>query len=141
MKMQYLRILLALVCFAGLAVASKAQTRRELVVTLPFDFVASGKTLPAGNYTVSRLSDDKFGGLILSSYENRVSVFVHPIEVESARADKPNVSFERVGESHFLSKIQTAYDVYTIAVSRVAIMEAEVKQQHGTSASESSGSN
>lgn len=141
MQKQYLRILLALVCFAGLGVTAKAQIRREIAVTLPFEFVVSGKTLPAGTYTVSRFSNDRFDGLVLSSYENRVSVFVHPIEVESARADKPNVTFERVGESHFLSKIETSYDVYTIPVPRLPILEAKVKQQDGSPASGASGSN
>jgi hypothetical protein len=141
MKMQYLRILLAIVCFAGLGVTAKAETRRELQVTLPFEFVVSGKTLPAGTYTVSRFSEDKFGGLILSSYENRVSVFVHPNEVEGTRGYKPNVSFERVGASYFLSKIETAYDVYNIPVSRATIMEAEAKQLDSSPASGGSGSN
>ena len=47
-------------------------------------------------------------GLVFSSYENRSNVFVHPVEIESARSDKPSVSFEQVGEQHFLSRIQTA---------------------------------
>jgi hypothetical protein len=96
---------------------ARRETRREIVVTLPFEFVVSGKTLPAGTYAVSRITEDKFEGLILSSYENRTSLFVHAVEIESASADKPQVSFERVGEQNFLSKIQTANDVYNIPVS------------------------
>lgn len=91
---KYASILLTFIGLLGLGVTAKAEIRGEIVVTLPFEFVVSGKTLPAGTYTVSRLSDDKFGGLILSSYENHTSVFVHPIEIESASADKPQVSFE-----------------------------------------------
>jgi hypothetical protein len=79
-------------------VTAKAESRHEIVVTLPFEFVVGGKTLPARTYRVSRLADDRFEGLILSSYENRISVFVHPVEIESASADKPHLSFERVGE-------------------------------------------
>jgi len=141
MKKKYASILLTLICLLGLGVTAAAQGRGEIVVTLPFEFVASGKTLPAGRYTLSRVSDDKFDGLILSSYENRTSVFVHPIEVESAPADKPNVSFERVGGQHFLTRIQTANDVYNIPVSRSLIMEAAAKPHDDASASASSGSN
>ena len=141
MKKKYASILLTLICLLGLGVAAKAQIRGEIIVTLPFEFVVSGKTLPAGTYTLSRFSDDKFDGLILSNYENRTSVFVHPIEVESAHADKPNVSFERVGEQHFLTRIQTANDVYNIPVSRSLIMEAAARPHDNASASGSSGSN
>ena len=54
MKKKYARILLTLVGLLGLGVAAKAQIRGEIVVTLPFEFVVSGKTLPAGTYTLSR---------------------------------------------------------------------------------------
>jgi hypothetical protein len=99
MKKKYATILLTLICLLGLGVAATAQTRGKIVVTLPFEFVVSGKTLPAGTYTVSRFADDKSEGPILRSYENRASVFVRPVEIEHASADKPQVSFERVGES------------------------------------------
>lgn len=97
--------------------------RPEIVVNVPFEFVASGKTLPAGTYTVNRISEDQFGNLLLSNYEKHVSVLVHPVEFEDARADKASVSFERVGESRFLTKISTANAVYTIPVSGVAIID------------------
>jgi hypothetical protein len=141
MRKKYASLLLTLICLLGLGAAAKAQIRSEIVVTLPFEFVVSGKTLPAGTYTVSRFADDKFDGLILSSHENRTSVFVHPVEIENTSADKPQVSFERVGEQHFLTRIQTAYDVYNIPVSRSAIMEAAARAQDSGSASASSGSN
>jgi len=142
MKKKYASILLTLMCVLGLGVAAKAESRGQVVVTLPFEFVISGKTLPAGTYTVSRISSDaKIVGLVFSSYENRMSVFVHPIAIDSARADKPSVSFERVGEQHFLSSIQIALDVYTIPVSRSEILEAAARPHDNGSASASSGSN
>ena len=141
MKNKYASILVAIICFLGLGVVAKAQIRGKIVVTLPFEFVVSGKTFPAGTYTVSRFSDDKSSGLILSSYENRSSVFVHPVEFESASENKPQVSFERVGEQYFLSKIQTTNDVYNIPVSRSVIVEAAARSRDNGSASGSSGSN
>jgi hypothetical protein len=141
MKMVYLRILLALVCFVGLSVTAEAQGRQETVMTLSYEFVAGGKTLPAGKYIVTRISDDGLEGLILSSYENRTTVVLLPTQVESAPANKPSVSFERVGDLYFLSKIQTSDNVYSIHVSRSAITEAAARLHDGTSASGSSGSN
>ncbi len=141
MKKKYASILAAILCFLGLGVAAKAEIRHEIVVTLPFEFVVGGKTLPAGTYRVSRISDDRFEGLILSSYENRISVFVHPVEIESVSADKPHLRFERVGEQHFLSRIQTTDDVYNLPVSRSLITEAAGKSRDNGSTSGSSGSN
>jgi hypothetical protein len=54
---RYVRLLVAITLLFGLGVAAKAETPADIVVTLPFGFVVDGKTLPAGTYTVSRLSD------------------------------------------------------------------------------------
>src|SRR5260370_39707311 len=139
--MKYGKSIGGIIWFVGLGVAAKAQTRNEIAVTLPLEFVVSGKTLTAGTYTVSRFADDKFEGLILSSYENRTSVFVHPVEIESASGDKPQLNFERVGGQNFLSRIQTTKDVYNIPVSRSVIVEAVARSRDNGSASGSSGSN
>jgi hypothetical protein len=66
---------------------------------------------------------------------------VIPVEIESARSGKPSVSFERAGEQHFLSRIQTANDVYNISVSPSEIREAAARPHGIGSASGSSGSN
>ena len=137
---KYVNILVALVCLLGLGVAAKANIRTEAIVTVPFEFVVGGKTLPAGTYTVSSL-DDKHQGLVLRNHKDGTSVFVHPFEVESASADNPQVSFERVGEEHFLSRIQTSTDVYNIPVYRSDIVVAEARANGKTSASAGSGSN
>jgi hypothetical protein len=137
----YARFLVAITVLFGLGVAAKAETRAEIVVTLPFSFVVGGETLPAGTYTVSRLSDEKFDGLILASYDKHTSVFVRPSEFESASPDKPQMSFQRVGDQHFLSTIQTTWDVYHFPVSRSAIMEAAARSGNNVSVSRSSGGN
>ena len=119
MKKLYLRIAVALVGIAGLGITTKAQAVDQIVVAIPFDFVIAGKTLPAGTYRANRLSkDDRWEGLILSSFENRASVIVHPIMVESAPADKARISFKSVGDQHFLSKIETGDNAFTIPVSQ-----------------------
>jgi len=52
-------------------------------------------------------------------------VFVNPVEIEGASADKPQVSFQRVGQQLFLTRIQTAYDVCNIPVPRAVIMNSQ----------------
>jgi len=124
-KKKYTSILLALIGFLGMGTAAKAEIRRALEVTVPFEFVVDGRTLPAGTYTVSRFADDKHGGLILSNHESRTSVFV----------------LQRVGEQLFLSSIRTLQDVYDIAVPRSAMLEAAGRSHGNTGSSDSSGNN
>jgi hypothetical protein len=57
MKKLYFRIAVALVGIAALGVTTKAQAVDQLVVTVPFQFVVNGTTLPAGTSRVYRLSD------------------------------------------------------------------------------------
>jgi hypothetical protein len=139
MKKLCLRVAVALVSFAGLGITAKAQVVDQVVVTIPFEFVVAGKTLPAGTYRVNRVSDDRWAGLIFSSFENRASAIVHPIEVESTHDDKAHVSFETAGDEHFLSKIETANNVFTIPVSRAAILLASEKSHTDSSSGSSVG--
>ena len=136
-----LRIAVALIGFAGLGITAKAQVADQIVVTIPFEFVVASKTLPAGIYRVNRVSDDKWDGLVFSSFENRAGVIVHPTEVQSASADQAKVSFEKDGDEHFLRKIQTGDNVFTIPVSRAAILLASGKSHTNTASGSSTGSN
>jgi len=122
MKRQSLRFLVAVLCLAGLSVTVKAQELDQIVVTIPFDFVVQGKTLPAGTYKGNRVSDTAGprDGLILSNTENRGSVIVPFTEVESAPSDRAHLTFERLGDQRFLSKIQTANYLYNIKLPHAA---------------------
>src|ERR1700756_2886508 len=84
MKIKFASVLLTLICLLGLSAAARADIRGQILVTLPFEFVVDGEKLPAGTYTLSTFSDDKFDGLILSDCDHRVSVFVYPIEIAGA---------------------------------------------------------
>jgi hypothetical protein len=46
---KYARIIVAITLLSGLGVAAKAEIRDYIVVTVPFEFVVGGKTLPAGS--------------------------------------------------------------------------------------------
>ena len=108
MRKHYLRFLIALIGVAGLGTAAKGQAVDQIVVNIPYEFVVAGNTLPAGTYQVNRLSNIHPEVLILSSFESRAGLMVRSTEVESTRADKPEVSFEQIDGQHFLSKIETA---------------------------------
>ena len=137
---KYARVIVAVTVLFGLSVAANAEMRSELVVTLPFGFVAGGKTLPAGQYTVSRLLPQPFDVLKLSSSVNGASVFIRPVEMEEAATYKPSLSFHKVGGQNFLSAIETADHVYNFSVSRSVVLEAAAKQRDTVTVSGSAGS-
>jgi hypothetical protein len=134
MKNYYASILLTLICLTGLGVSARAEGKREVIVTVPYEFVAGGKTLPAGTYTVSRVSDQR-NELIIISYENRSSVFVIPIDFDDQLIGNPKVIFEQAGDRRILRKIETLDGVYTLPEPRSANIVAGAKQQQGMSAS------
>ena len=139
MKKQLLRMLVVLVGFAGFAITAHGQTPDQLVVKIPFEFVAAGKTLPAGEYQIRRLSHDS-GFLLLSNYEDRANAIVLPVESEESHRSKPQLSFETANDQHFLSQIDTQYRVYNLPVPRAETQLAATPRQ-GVSGSASSGSN
>jgi hypothetical protein len=136
---KYARILVAVTFLLGFSVAANAEIRSEVVVNLPFEFVASGITFPAGTYTVKRFSQQPFDTLMLTSDGKGASVFIHPIEMEDASDDNPKVSFHRVGEQHFLSAIETADYIYNFTVSKSVLLEAAAKQRDIAPGSASGG--
>ncbi|HET8924564.1 MAG TPA: hypothetical protein VFN26_16395 [Candidatus Acidoferrum sp.] len=137
MKTLYLRLLLVLAGFAGVAVPAKAQAVDQLVVNIPFQFVAAGQTLPAGEYRVMRLQSTEPGILVLSSYENRASIVVLPVETEDSIRGKTKLNFESAGDQHFLSRIETLDHVYNLHVPSAGTLLAATPHQSG-SASDSS---
>jgi hypothetical protein len=141
MKTIYVRFLSAFFGLAALAVASRADAIDQVIVNVPYEFVVAGKTLPAGNYRVNRISTSNINQLALTNVENRTSVLLVSGEVISTREDKPALSFDRVGDQYFLSKIETAEHIFTIPVSTKANQLVAMKKQASPSASSSSGSN
>ena len=134
MKKYCASVLFTLIWCVGLTEGALASDRREVVVTVPYEFVAGGKTLPAGTYTVTRLGDGQ-RELSISSYENRSGVFILPVEYDDQLGGDSKVIFEQVRDQRFLSKIETPDGTYTLPVPRPANIVAGTKQHQGMSAS------
>jgi hypothetical protein len=142
MKKQSWRILMALLGLAVLGATPKAaQVVDQIDMTVPFEFVISDKTLPAGTYRVNRVWNDNLEALVITNTENNASATVLPTEVESSAAKKPQVSFETAGGEHFLSKIETANHIFTIPVSRATLLLASGKSHSGAASGSSDGNN
>jgi hypothetical protein len=140
MKIGYVRILSAVFALAAFGAAARAQAVDQLVVNIPYEFVAAGKTLPAGTYTLHRISTTNNDELSLTSFENRTGVLLISSEVSSTREYEPKLTFEHVGDQYFLSKIETAEHIFTIPVSKSSA-PVVAKNQSSPSTSGSSGSN
>src|SRR5215471_2549073 len=135
MKKHYVRFLMVFFGLAALTATAHGQASDQLVVKIPWEFVVAGKVLPAGTYRVIRVSDVGQSQLVISSFENRVTVFVLAVSSEAmhrgnaSRDEQPRVSFQQARDQHFLSKIETAEHKFTIPVSSSAVLEAAMKRQ------------
>jgi len=135
MKQQLASVVLIIISLFGLAAGAKAETHREVIVNIPYEFVAGGRALPAGKYTVSRLSDGRLAGLIIASYEQRSGVFVQPNQFEDRPAGDVKFSFEHLGGMYFLRSIETSDGVYTLPLPRSALLMAKSVHTNNMSAS------
>jgi hypothetical protein len=135
MKKQYLTVLFTLICVLGLGLSARAQEEDTVVTKVPFDFVAGGKVLPAGTYTVSRVDPTRGSReLEIRSYETRASVFVLPTDFDDVRSDTAQLNFEHLGDTYFLSAIETPIGTYTIDIPPSAIKLAQMQPQGGSHA-------
>jgi len=124
MKKSYMAAVLTLACVLGIGVSARAQDTDAVVVTVPFEFVAGGATLPAGEYRVSRVTPGINRQLAIRSFDNG-GAFLLPVAFDGVTSDKPTLSFEHVGGKYFLSGIKTEGGVYTLALPRKQIALAQ----------------
>ena len=138
MKKSYLTAVLMLTCLLGVGVSARAQDADAAVVSVPFEFVAGGATLPAGEYRVSRVNPGVTRELSISGY-NKGNAYVLPLAFDDGSANQPTVSFEHVGGKYFLTRIKTLSGIYTLPASREMVMLGKANSPN-PSASSASGS-
>ena len=127
MKKSYLTAVLTLTCLLGVGISARAQDTEGVRVNVPFEFVAGGATLPAGTYTIGRLSVDASSGIAIRGYGN--GALVLPIAVDETPSGRPKLSFEQIGGKHFLSEAETPGGIYTFALPRAMVALAQMKDQ------------
>ena len=91
-----------------LAAPVSAQTR-TLKVSVPFDFVVGGHTLPAGDYAVDKVND--LGLLEFRSVSNWAKPIVIATSVpgKTAAAGEAFLTFHRYGRDYFLAEVWNGY--------------------------------
>lgn len=104
MKKQIMTALLGLTLTMALAASAFAQSGRRVMVHVPFDFVVAGRQMPAGDYSVRRVSKDSENALLIQSEDGRTAatVFTNSGSREAKRAE---LTFRHHGESYFLAAI------------------------------------
>jgi len=138
MNKLYVAAVVMLTCLLGVGVSARAQDADAVVVSVPFEFVAGGAALPAGEYRVRRVSPGVSPELAISGY-NKGSAFLLPLAFDNGPASEPTVSFEHVGGKYFLSKIKTRSGVYTMPTPREMVMLGQANTPSPTGASASGG--
>ena len=104
MKKQIMSALAGFALTAVMAASAYAQTGRRVKVHVPFDFVVAGKQMPAGDYSVRRVSKDSESVLLIQSADGRrtATVLTNSTRREVSRAE---LSFRQHGESYFLAEV------------------------------------
>lgn len=104
------RIVAILGIFLGLAVASgHAQAPSKVEVNIPFEFSAGKTTLPAGVYSIKRMSGNN---VTLRSEDGKSSVILNAPITDSSSDPKAveRIVFEKYGDQYALSQIWLTAD-------------------------------
>jgi hypothetical protein len=109
MKKQIIRTfaLFSLLLTLGAFQAVSAQTQR-LVVNIPFEFTAGDERLPAGDYAITRVSNNSEKAILIRSLDGRrkAAVMTHSINT-AAETDVARLAFTKYGEEYFLAEVWT----------------------------------
>ncbi len=91
--------------------SAQAQGSTALRVQVPFDFIVSGKTLPAGTYTVRRVFFDVQTTLAITGSDGQGSVIFHSVRLDDrAGQSQAKLVFHRYDDRYFLSEIWSPLD-------------------------------
>lgn len=118
MKKRSFAIMFALVMFAAVyALPLYAQNSQSIGVTVPFDFLANGKTLPAGTYRIEPADDNRLLWSI-RGLDRQSGSFLLASMRDGSPDGKIVVTFHRYGDRNFLAGFKTAsYDITLAATS------------------------
>jgi hypothetical protein len=110
MKKQLITMMAVAMFVTTLTVVSvRAQNAGNVAVTIPFNFVAIGKTLPAGDYYVRRSVEGDQVVIRIQSKDNSLQVFspIVPVHRRDIQAESKLV-FNKYGDQYFLSQVWIA---------------------------------
>jgi hypothetical protein len=109
MKQQIFKLTAIVAIFLGVAVTGvQAQAPSKVEVNIPFEFSAGTKTLPAGVYSIKRLSGNN---LIMRRVDGKSSVILNaPLNLTSLDDKGERLVFSKSGDDYYLSEIWLTAD-------------------------------
>ena len=127
MKVSHLEVVLSQTFLFGLAEEARAQDASTIVTDVPVHFVARDATLPVGTYTISgSVSPGAPPGLVLIRAHPK-GTFLLPTVFDGTPAEHGTFGFEHVGDTYFLSKVETPWGVYTSNTTQAITKVAQIK--------------
>ena len=97
-------VVLALMSMTAFAQLPGAPIR----ASIPFDFTVRGRTLPAGQYEISRIGDEPDGLEIANIDHRREHAMIETEPVEKSNVPtKGEIVFHRYGDTYFLYEVWT----------------------------------
>jgi hypothetical protein len=99
------RFVLSGALLASAAIAPSASAADALRVSVPFDFIAGGQTMPAGEYIVAKMSSS---GLIMvqgRANKRSAALITMPSGYSGAASADPGLTFNSTGTRHVLSSV------------------------------------
>jgi hypothetical protein len=107
MKKQAYTMIALLVLVGSMAVAAQAQSsgRTQLVANIPFEFNVGDKTMPAGEYSLSRVNPASDPAVLhFRSKDGRANINVSMINVRGRAWESPQLTFNRYGNKYFFAE-------------------------------------
>jgi hypothetical protein len=110
MKKQMITLMAVAMFTATLVVMSaQAQNAGNIAVTIPFEFAAGGKILPAGDYYVRRSLDGARVVMRIESKDGSMSIYLPNHVAQSTKIQaESKVIFTKYGKDLFLSQVWAA---------------------------------
>ena len=128
MKKQYSIALLALIGLFGLSAGAQAQAEGNVVTKIPYEFVAAGKTWPAGTYVITLTSPERERTLEIYNQEiPHASALLQPISSDGG-VDHARLSFKFVGDTYYLVRVATPDAVYNLRMPKTTNTMPKEKQ-------------
>ena len=100
----------AMLCLALLMtfVSVQAQSASKLEVNIPFEFQIGNETLPAGEYTIKRLTQNSVLVRSLDGQRKAIARTPRAITGESVETAREKLVFNQYGKKYFLSQVWMA---------------------------------
>jgi hypothetical protein len=112
MKKKFYSTFAMMSLFIALAITSvQAESRGKLAINIPFDFNVGSKTLPAGEYTIKRLTQNS---MLVASADGKQSAIAQALGSAQLGANEKRAAerlvFRQYGDQYFLAQVWMVRD-------------------------------